>query len=131
MARRDVVLQMHPTLGGFADSKTGFVPITDRPSWKELDKAFASTELQRSILFSWGRGPASSSWASAEDFALGDVRGCSFYSGEVSKLLREPFSVNHFQPSRVPWAAKSNRATGLCPGPSGKMLGTAGVAPGP
>jgi dihydrofolate reductase len=43
MARRKVVLQMHTTLDGFADSKSGFVPITDRPYWKELGRALAET----------------------------------------------------------------------------------------
>jgi hypothetical protein len=43
MAPRNVVLQMHTTLDGLADSKDGFVPINDRPYWKELDKAFAET----------------------------------------------------------------------------------------
>jgi dihydrofolate reductase len=40
---RNVILQMHTTLDGFADSKTGFVPIEDRSYWKELDRAFAET----------------------------------------------------------------------------------------
>jgi dihydrofolate reductase len=40
---RDVILQMHTTLDGFADSTTGFVPITDRPYWKELGRAFDET----------------------------------------------------------------------------------------
>jgi dihydrofolate reductase len=43
MATRNVVLQMHTTLDGFADSKTGFVPITDRPYWKELYAALEET----------------------------------------------------------------------------------------
>ncbi|MGI0054167.1 MAG: dihydrofolate reductase family protein [Thermoplasmata archaeon] len=40
---RDVVLQMHMTLDGFADSKQGFVPITDRGYWKELDEVLTET----------------------------------------------------------------------------------------
>jgi dihydrofolate reductase len=40
---RKVVLQMHTTLDGLADSKTGFVPINDRPYWKELGKALEVT----------------------------------------------------------------------------------------
>jgi dihydrofolate reductase len=43
VAQRNVILQVHTTLDGFADSKTGFVPITDRPYWKALDRAFEST----------------------------------------------------------------------------------------
>jgi dihydrofolate reductase len=43
MATRKVVLQMHTTLDGFADSKEGFVPIEDRPYWRELGKALAET----------------------------------------------------------------------------------------
>jgi hypothetical protein len=56
MARRDVVLQMHTTLDGFADSKTGFVPITDRPYWKELDKAFASAGASKVDTLLLGKG---------------------------------------------------------------------------
>jgi dihydrofolate reductase len=56
MAPRDVVLQMHTTLDGFADSKTGFVPITDRPYWKELDKAFASTGASKVDTLLLGKG---------------------------------------------------------------------------
>jgi dihydrofolate reductase len=40
---RKVVLQMHTTLDGLADSKTGFVPINDRPYWKELGRALEVT----------------------------------------------------------------------------------------
>jgi dihydrofolate reductase len=43
MGRRKVILQMHTTLDGLADSKTGFVPINDRLYWKDLNKAFEST----------------------------------------------------------------------------------------
>jgi dihydrofolate reductase len=43
MAQRKVVLQMHTTLDGAADSTNGFVPITDRPYWRELDRVFAQT----------------------------------------------------------------------------------------
>src|ERR1700683_10154 len=40
---REVVLQMHVTLDGAADTNDGFVPITDRPYWMELDAALAET----------------------------------------------------------------------------------------
>jgi dihydrofolate reductase len=43
MAQRNVILQLHTTLDGCADSRTGFVPIDDRPYWKELAKALAMT----------------------------------------------------------------------------------------
>lgn len=43
MAKRNVVLQMHTTLDGAADSRIGFVPIDDRAYWKELGRAFAET----------------------------------------------------------------------------------------
>jgi dihydrofolate reductase len=40
---REVVLQMHTTLDGAADSKEGFVPIMDRAYWKELNAALEET----------------------------------------------------------------------------------------
>ncbi len=56
MARREVVLQMHTTLDGFADSKNGFVPINDRPYWKELGKAFAETGASQVDTLLMGKG---------------------------------------------------------------------------
>jgi dihydrofolate reductase len=53
---RDVVLQMHTTLDGFADSKEGFVPIQDRPYWKELDEALAETAARRVDTLLLGKG---------------------------------------------------------------------------
>jgi dihydrofolate reductase len=53
---RDVVLQMHMTLDGFADSKEGFVPITDRPYWKELSRALATTGASKVDTLLIGRG---------------------------------------------------------------------------
>jgi dihydrofolate reductase len=53
---RDVVLQMHMTLDGFADSKHGFVPITDRRYWKELDDALDQTAAAQVDTLLLGRG---------------------------------------------------------------------------
>jgi dihydrofolate reductase len=53
---RNVVLQMHVTLDGFADSPTGFVPITDRSYWKELDSALAATGAARADTLLMGKG---------------------------------------------------------------------------
>jgi dihydrofolate reductase len=53
---RDVVLQLHMTLDGFADSKEGFIPITDRPYWKELATAFESTGAAKVDTLLLGRG---------------------------------------------------------------------------
>ena len=53
---RDVVLQMHITLDGFADSKEGFVPITDRSYWRELGKALATTGAGRVDTLLLGKG---------------------------------------------------------------------------
>jgi dihydrofolate reductase len=40
---REVVLQMHTTLDGFADSKDGFVPLMDRSYANALEKALDET----------------------------------------------------------------------------------------
>src|SRR5580658_884911 len=56
MAHREVVLQMHTTLDGFADSKTGFVPINDRSYWKELGAAFQETGVAEADTFLMGKG---------------------------------------------------------------------------
>jgi dihydrofolate reductase len=56
MARRNVILQMHTTLDGFADSKVGFVPINDRPYWKELDNALARTGASEVDTLLMGKG---------------------------------------------------------------------------
>lgn len=53
---RDVVLQMHMTLDGFADSKDGFVPIGDRKYWAELRKALERTAASRVDTLLLGRG---------------------------------------------------------------------------
>lgn len=53
---RHVVLQMHMTLDGFADSKTGFVPISDRPYWKEMDRALRYTGASNVDTLLLGRG---------------------------------------------------------------------------
>jgi dihydrofolate reductase len=53
---RDVVLQMHMTLDGFADSQEGFVPITDRPYWKELSRALDQTAASKVDTLLLGRG---------------------------------------------------------------------------
>jgi dihydrofolate reductase len=56
MPARKVVLQMHTTLDGLADSKKGFVPITDRPYWKELDRALRATGAAQVDTLLLGRG---------------------------------------------------------------------------
>ncbi|MGA8302238.1 MAG: dihydrofolate reductase family protein [Thermoplasmata archaeon] len=56
MAQRNVILQMHTTLDGFADSKNGFVPIEDRPYWKELERAFALTGASEVDTLLMGKG---------------------------------------------------------------------------
>jgi dihydrofolate reductase len=53
---RDVVLQMHTTLDGLADSRTGFVPITDRAYWKEIDRAVEQTGAGRVDTILLGKG---------------------------------------------------------------------------
>jgi dihydrofolate reductase len=53
---RDVVLQMHMTLDGFADSKRGFVPIGDRPYWSDLSKAFEKTGASKVDTILLGKG---------------------------------------------------------------------------
>ncbi len=53
---REVVLQMHTTLDGFADSKNGFVPINDRSYWRDLGKAFRRTPAARVDTLLLGRG---------------------------------------------------------------------------
>jgi len=56
LARRNVVLQMHTTLDGFADSKDGFVPINDRTYWKELNRALAMTGASEADTLLMGKG---------------------------------------------------------------------------
>lgn len=53
---RDVVLQMHVTLDGLADSREGFVPIGDRAYWKELDAANLETAAADSDTLLLGKG---------------------------------------------------------------------------
>lgn len=53
---RELVIQMHVTLDGFADSQKGFVPIGDRPYWKELDAAFKETTASKVDTLLLGRG---------------------------------------------------------------------------
>jgi dihydrofolate reductase len=56
MARRDVILQVHTTLDGAADSKKGFVPIEDRSYWRELGAAFAETGASNVDTLLMGKG---------------------------------------------------------------------------
>jgi dihydrofolate reductase len=56
MPRREVVLQMHTTLDGSADSKNGFVPIKDRAYWRALDRAFALTAASEVDTLLLGKG---------------------------------------------------------------------------
>jgi dihydrofolate reductase len=53
---RDVILQMHTTLDGLADSKEGFVPIQDRPYWVALGRAFRQTGAAHVDTLLLGRG---------------------------------------------------------------------------
>jgi dihydrofolate reductase len=53
---REVVLQMHTTLDGAADSKEGFVPIMDRPYWKDLDRALKETAASKVDTLLLGKG---------------------------------------------------------------------------
>ena len=53
---REVVLQMHTTLDGLADSKEGFVPIDDRPYWKALGEALQETGASNVDTLLLGRG---------------------------------------------------------------------------
>ena len=53
---REVVLQMHMTLDGYADSKTGFVPINDRAYWKELYEALGDTGASNVDTILLGKG---------------------------------------------------------------------------
>ncbi|MCI4326534.1 MAG: dihydrofolate reductase family protein [Thermoplasmata archaeon] len=53
---REVVLQMHITLDGAADTKDGFVPIMDRPYWKELAAALKETAASKVDTLLLGKG---------------------------------------------------------------------------
>jgi dihydrofolate reductase len=53
---REVVIQMHVTLDGAADTNDGFVPITDRPYWMELDAALAETAASKVDTLLLGKG---------------------------------------------------------------------------
>jgi dihydrofolate reductase len=53
---REVVLQMHVTLDGYADSEKGFVPLMDRAYGKELGKALAKTGASKADTILLGKG---------------------------------------------------------------------------
>ena len=53
---REVVVQMHMTLDGFADSDKGFVPIDDRTYWKDLNEAFEETAASEVDTLLLGKG---------------------------------------------------------------------------
>jgi dihydrofolate reductase len=53
---REVVLQLHTTLDGLADSRDGFVPISDRAYWKALGNALAQTGAATVDTLLMGRG---------------------------------------------------------------------------
>jgi dihydrofolate reductase len=53
---REVVVQMHVTLDGFADSPKGFVPIEDRRYWKELGRALEHTAASNVDTLLLGKG---------------------------------------------------------------------------
>jgi dihydrofolate reductase len=53
---REVVVQMHMTLDGFADSQNGFVPIEDRAYWKALNEAFEETAASQVDTLLLGKG---------------------------------------------------------------------------
>ena len=53
---REVVLQMHITLDGLADSREGFVPISDRDYWKALNAALKGTAASEVDGLLLGRG---------------------------------------------------------------------------
>lgn len=53
---RRVVLQMHVSLDGYADSRDGFVPMSDRGYAKELDRALSSTGAADVDTLLLGRG---------------------------------------------------------------------------
>jgi len=53
---REVIIQMHVTLDGFADSSKGFVPIDDRAYWKALDVALQQTAASKVDTLLLGRG---------------------------------------------------------------------------
>ena len=53
---REVVLQMHTTLDGLADSKDGFVPISDRDYWKALGRALQRTGASNVDTLLLGKG---------------------------------------------------------------------------
>ncbi|MGB6443461.1 MAG: hypothetical protein WBF81_09240, partial [Thermoplasmata archaeon] len=47
---------MHTTLDGCADSRNGFVPINDRPYWKELGSALEETGASEVDTLLLGKG---------------------------------------------------------------------------
>ena len=53
---REVVVQMHMTLDGFADSQDGFVPLGDRGYWRELNAALEGTGASRVDTLLLGKG---------------------------------------------------------------------------
>ncbi len=53
---REVVVQMHVTLDGFADSKEGFVPMGDREYWRDLTAALDGTGASRIDTLLLGKG---------------------------------------------------------------------------
>jgi dihydrofolate reductase len=53
---RKVVIQMHMSLDGFADSRDGFVPIDDRDYWKAADRVIRGTAAAKVDALLLGRG---------------------------------------------------------------------------
>ncbi len=89
---RKVVLQMHTTLDGFADSKSGFVPITDRSYWRKLEKALNGTAAGDVDTLLMGRGTYqqfASFWpkAAVDPAAPPDFRAGGQHLTETAKVV--------------------------------------------
>jgi dihydrofolate reductase len=89
---REVVLQMHTTLDGAADSREGFVPIMDRPYWKQLDAALKHTAASDVDTILLGKGTYQQFvrfWPrAASDPALpADMREAARHLNESTKIV--------------------------------------------
>lgn len=89
---REVVLQMHVTLDGFADSKEGFVPINDRQYWRDLDKILQKTGAGKADALLLGKGTYTqfaSFWphAAHSDSTPKDLRASAKFLDDIPKFV--------------------------------------------
>jgi dihydrofolate reductase len=134
MARRNLILQMHTTLDGQADSKTGFVPINDRRYWKELAKALAETGASEADTLLIGKGTYkqfASFWpkVATDPAAPKDWRDQARYLHEAPKVVfSKTLPTAEWNNSTIVRGDVTREIARLRRQPGGNMLVPGGVA---